>query len=276
MPELPEAETLVRGLRPALTGRTIVRVRVHHADVLQVGAARFRARVAGRRIESVARRAKNVLMQLNDGVLVVNLGMTGWLAPLGAATRGGPRPTHPALTFELDEGRLVFDDVRRFGRVEALEPEAWKARDAAFGPEPLSADFTARRLHDALSRSRSPLRSWLLDQHRIAGVGNIYACEACFLAGIHPARPARTVGRSEANSLHQAIRSVLGEAIAAGGTTIRDYRNVHGEPGRFRDRLLVYGREGEPCLTCNTPIERLVFGNRSAFLCPRCQAPGHA
>lgn len=271
MPELPEAETLVRGLRPVLTGRRIVQARVHHADVLRVPARAFRERVRGRRIEAVERRAKNVVLRLDDGVLVVNLGMTGWLAPLGFPDRSPPRPTHPALTFRLDEGRLVFDDVRRFGCVEALEPDAWRERSAALGPEPLEAGFTPEVLGTALAASRSPLRSWLLDQRRVAGVGNIYACEACFRARVHPARPANTLDRAEAEALHRAIRGVLAAAVEAGGTTIRDYRNADGEPGTFVRRLEVYGREGEPCLRCTTPVERTVFGNRSAFFCPACQ-----
>lgn len=273
MPELPEAETLVRGLRPVLTGRRIEQARIHHADVLRVPARAFRARVRGRRIEGVTRRAKNVVLELDDGVLVVNLGMTGWLAPVGVAGRRPPRPTHPAVTFRLDDGRLVFDDVRRFGCVEALDREEWRRRSDTLGPEPLGPDFTVPGLRAALAASRSPLRSWLLDQRRVAGVGNIYACEACFRAGIHPAQRAHTVDEGRARALHAAIRDVLGAAVEAGGTTIRDYRNADGEPGTFVRRLQVYGREGEPCVRCNTPVERTVFGNRSAFFCPACQPP---
>lgn len=271
MPELPEAETLVRGLRPVLTGRTIVQARVHRPDLLRQPPARFRERVRDRRVVGVERRAKNVVLQLDDGVIAVNLGMTGWLAPLGFPDRSPPRPTHPGITFRLDRGRLVFDDVRRFGTVEALTPDEWAYRSAALGPEPLEAEFTVAVLEEALSRSRSPLRSWLLDQRRIAGVGNIYACEACFGAGVHPARPARSLAADEVGALHRAIRAVLGAAIAAGGTTIRDYKNADGEPGTFVRRLEVYGREGEPCLRCSTSVVRSVFGNRSAFWCPTCQ-----
>lgn len=272
MPELPEAETLVRGLRAVLPGRTLVQARVHKPDILRQSPRQFRDRVRGRTIQGVERRAKNVILRLDEGVVAVNLGMTGWLAPLGFPDRSPPRPTHPAVTFRLDEGRLVFDDVRRFGTVEALDAEEWRARSEAMGPEPLEPDFTPDRLYEGLSASRSPLRSWLLDQRRIAGVGNIYACEACFRAGVHPARPARSLGRAEATALHAAVVAVLSEAIAAGGTTIRDYRNAEGEPGTFVRRLEVYGREGEPCMRCDTPVVRSVFGNRSAFWCPSCQS----
>jgi formamidopyrimidine-DNA glycosylase len=273
VPELPEAETLVRGLRPALVGRRIRQARVHHADVLRQPAARFREAVRGRTVEAVGRRAKNVLMHLSgDRVLVVNLGMTGWLAPIGMPGRHPPRPTHPAVTFVLEgPGSLVFDDVRRFGAIECLDGPTWLERDQGFGPEPLESGFTARVLHEALGRSRSPVRSWLLDQRRIAGVGNIYAAEALFRARVHPARAARTVDRREARALHRAIRSVLREAVRAGGTTIRDYRNADGGEGAFAGNLRVYGREGEPCLRCSGTVERLVFAGRSAFFCPRCQ-----
>lgn len=276
MPELPEAETLVRGLRPALVGRSIVHARVHHADVLRVPARQFRARVRGRRFVAVSRRAKNVVLELNDGVIVVNLGMTGWLAPMGMPDRAPPRPTHPAITFRLDVGRLVFDDVRRFGCVEALDPELWRTRSESLGPEPLTDAFTPDLLFDRLTTSRSPVRSWLLDQRKVAGVGNIYACEACFRAKIHPARRGITVTRPEAEALHRGIRDVLGAAVDAGGTTIRDYRNADGGSGEFVHRLDVYGREGDPCHRCDAPVERIVFGNRSAFLCPSCQPAGAA
>lgn len=273
MPELPEAETLVRGLRPLLAGRRLIRATVHRPDILGQPARRFRERVRDRRIRGVERRGKTVLLPLDDGVIAVQLGMTGWLAPLGFPGITPPRPTHPSITFRLDRGRLVYDDVRRFGRVEVLTADEWRARSRALGPEPLADDFTPEGLHAALARSRSPLRSWLLDQRRIAGVGNIYACEACFRAGVHPARPARTLDAPRAAALHGAIREVLTEAIAAGGTTIRDYRDARGEAGTFARRLAVYGREGEPCVRCGTPVVRTVFGGRSAFWCPTCQPP---
>lgn len=274
MPELPEAETLVRGLRPLLPGRTVRRTRVHHADVLRVPAATFRRGLAGREITGVGRRAKNVVLTLDggDAFLVVNLGMTGGLVPLGFPEVHPPPPTHPAVAFTLDSGRtLVFDDTRRFGCVELLGPGEWAERSARMGPEPLEPGYRWRDLHAALGRSRSPLRNWLLDQRRIAGVGNIYASEACFRAGIHPARPADQVTEKEARLLHRGIRHVLRSAIRNGGTTLRDYRDAGGEPGRNRGRLQVYGREGSPCLRCKAPVRRIVLGNRSAFLCPRCQ-----
>lgn len=275
MPELPEAETIVRGLRDAVVGETIARAEVLKPDILREPKRAFWPKVRNREIVAVDRRAKNVLIRLEEGrVIAVNLGMTGRLLPFDEPPRGRRRPTHPAVRFRFESGGLlVFDDVRRFGTVECLTDEEWCTRSDRMGPEPLDPDFTADDLHRGLAASRSPIRSWLLDQRRIAGVGNIYAAEALFLAGIHPRRPARSVDADEAEALHGAIRRVLDAAIRAGGTTIRDYRTAAGDEGGFAPSLYVYGREAEPCRRCGSIVERVVFGNRSAFFCPTCQPP---
>ena len=272
MPELPEVETIVRGLRPALVDRSIRRVRVLRPDVLRQPPRTFSARLRGRSVESVVRRGKNIVVGLTDDVvLVVNLGMTGRLM----LARREAGITHPAVRFALDSGpTLVFDDVRRFGALEALTAEDWARRSGRLGSEPLSAGYTAKRLHADLSRSSSPIRSWLLDQRRVAGIGNIYANEALYLARVHPQRPARSVSESEALALYRAIRRVLRQAIRNRGTTLRNYRDASGSPGGNAVALLVYGRDGEPCADCSTKIRRSVFGNRSAFYCPRCQPMG--
>lgn len=273
MPELPEAETIVRGLRPAVVGRRIARAEVLRPDVLREGRRTFASKVRNREIIAVERRAKNVLILLDGGRrIAVNLGMTGRLLPFAQPPRGGRRPGHPAVRFRfVDGGVLFFDDTRRFGTVECLTDEEWTVREARFGPEPLGEAWTPADLHAALGISRSPVRSWLLDQRRIAGVGNIYAAEALFLAGIHPQRPARSVTEREASALHGAVRSVLADAIDEGGTTIRDYRNAIGGEGGYSRLLWVYGRNGESCRRCGETVERVVFANRSAFFCPRCQ-----
>ena len=202
--------------------------------------------------------------------------MTGRLLPVLPGRAPPARPaTHPAVRFRFREGGvLVFDDVRRFGSVACLTGEGWNERSRALGPEPLSDAFTPGALFRELARSGSPVRSWLLDQRRVAGVGNIYANEALWRARVHPRRPARSLSRKEATRLHRALKDVLSEAVEARGTTLRDYRTAEGEPGSFSVRLSVYGREGSPCPRCRTPVERFVFGNRSAFLCPRCQVEG--
>lgn len=273
MPELPEAETIARGLRPAIVGRTIRATEVLHSDVLREPKRPFADKVRGRSIVGVLRRGKNVLIELQaERVLVVNLGMTGRLLPFDGSPPRSRRPSHPAVRFRfLTGGSLVFDDTRRFGTVECLSASAWGERSRLMGPEPLDASFTPGVLHAALQSSRSPVRSWLLDQRKVAGVGNIYANEALYLAGIHPQTEAQLVTRQGASRLHGAIRRVLRDAIGAGGTTIRDYRTAAGEEGRYAPRLLVYDREGAPCGRCASQIRRLVFGGRSAFYCPRCQ-----
>lgn len=276
MPELPEAETIVRGLRRTVVGRRIRGVRVPHPDVLRVAPARFGRRARGRSITGVSRRGKNVLLLLDDGAtLAVNLGMTGRLLPFPTPPRGAKAPTHPAVILGFEDGGvLVFDDQRRFGTVEILDAAAWAERDARMGPEPLERSYTAERLHRDLGRSRAPIRSWLLDQRRIAGVGNIYAVESLHRAGIHPLRPADRVRPDEAERLHAALRDILRAAIRRGGTTIRDYRNADGAEGAYARRLRVYGREGEPCPSCGASVERVVLSNRSAYYCSRCQPAG--
>lgn len=273
MPELPEAETIVRGLRPAITGRRIVRAEVLKPDVLREPKRSFSPKVRDRTVRAVERRAKNVLILLDgDRRIAVNLGMTGRLLPFRAPPRGRDRPGHPAVRFRFaDGGVLVFDDTRRFGTVECLSDHEWALRDRRFGPEPLDPSYTSGDLRAALAASRSPIRSWLLDQRRIAGVGNIYAAEALFLSGIHPLRETRSVESSEAGRLHEAVRAVLRDAIDEGGTTIRDYRNAIGGSGGYQKLLWVYGREGEACRRCGDTVERVVLSNRSAFFCPSCQ-----
>ena len=272
MPELPEVETIVRGLLPALPGKTIERLQVLHTDVIRQPSDDFSARLRGRKFESVHRRGKNIVAHLTEGaVLVVNLGMTGRLVLAQDQTR----TTHPAVRFTLSAGpMLVYDDVRRFGALEVMDESEWAERDRRLGPEPLSSSFTARRLHADLSRSVSPIRSWLLDQRRVAGVGNIYANEALHLAGIHPQRSARSVTEHEARKLHRALRRTLNSAVENRGTTLRNYRDASGIPGDNASRLRVYGRGEKPCLRCSSRICRFVFGNRAAFYCPRCQPIG--
>ena len=275
MPELPEAETIARGLNRFLPGRKISKVSVLRPDVVTNPPADFAVSLAGRRFEAAGRRGKNVVLALGADRLVVNLGMSGRFV---SAAEPGPAPasTHPAVVFDLVGGdSLTYDDVRRFGRLAFLTPSAWRRWSARLGPEPLSRSFTGARLQAALARSRSPVRSLLLDQRRVAGVGNIYAVEALWFARVHPRTPSRDVTAPSVARLHRSLRQVLRRAIRAGGTTLRNYRAPDGAEGRFRRTLHAYGREGRPCTRCRTPIVRLVFGGRSAFLCPRCQpAPG--
>ncbi|TVR66534.1 MAG: bifunctional DNA-formamidopyrimidine glycosylase/DNA-(apurinic or apyrimidinic site) lyase [Gemmatimonadales bacterium] len=277
MPELPEAETIVRGLREPLEGRRIQSVRVIRPDVVEGPASRFMAGLAGRGVQQVGRRGKNVVIRLDDGSrLVVNLGMSGRLLyrPPGDPS---PPPTHPVAEMPLVEGEgeaagtLIYHDIRRFGLLRILPARDYRSWSDSLGPEPLDRGFTARYLAQACAASRSPIRSWLLDQQKVAGVGNIYANEAVHRAGIHPRTRALRIPDQRIPRLHRAIRRVLRDAIEARGTTLRDYRTAQGWEGSYAGALRVYGREGEPCPRCGTAVEREVFGNRSAFFCPRCQ-----
>ena len=271
MPELPEAETIARDLDPRLAGATIRSVTNTHDDVIAGDPAAFRQALAGRAIASVGRRGKNVVLRLDDDSrLVVNLGMTGRLVLDDSARAHELR--HVAVRFQLDDGRtLLYDDTRRFGLLEIFDRDRWRQRDAELGIEPLSDQLTGVALRAMTRKTRAPVRNFLLDQYRVAGIGNIYALEALFRAGIRPTRRGRTLTRAETGRLADRIRDVLRDAIRHRGTTFSDYRDASGEQGGFEPLLQVYGREGEPCRACGTPIKRTVLSNRSAFYCPSCQ-----
>ena len=278
MPELPEVQTVVTQLARHLPGRAIVGVEVLFPDLLAEPPRSFAAGLIGRTMNAVDRRGKNIVIGLDDGRrLVVNLGMTGQLLylpfPGDGAADPPDGPSHPAVRFDLGaDDVLMYADVRRFGSLRMFGPGEWRAESTRLGPEPLSRSLTGAAFAERLSRSRAPVRSWLLDQTRIAGIGNIYANEALFRVGIHPQKAANTVPAEEAGRLLRALRKVLREAIEARGTTLRDYRTASGDQGSFGPALRIYGRDGEPCPRCKVTIERIVFANRSAFLCPRCQA----
>lgn len=275
MPELPEVETTARILAPELLARTVVAV--HAIDypplVAPLSPEEFARRLVGRRITALGRRAKFLLLHLDDGaVLAVHLRMSGrlYLCP-----RESPAEHHTHAVLELDDGRaLRFRDPRKFGRMRLLSPEEHAALDRRLGPEPLSPHWDAAALLAQLrGRPRARLKALLLDQHFLAGLGNIYSDEALFRAGLHPARPAGSLSPNEIEQLHRAIRSVLAEAIAANGTTLSDgiYLFGPGEAGRFAERLQVYGRAGEPCPRCGAPIVRKILAGRSSHFCPSCQ-----
>jgi formamidopyrimidine-DNA glycosylase len=275
MPELPEVETIVRQLSHHLPGRRILGVEVRRPELLREEADSFLEGLDGRMIRRVGRRGKNILLHLSTNqILLVNLGMTGQLLFRRGAV-GEEDIAHLAVTITLSgAGLLLYADVRRFGHLLRFSLEAWAEESRRLGPEPLGNALTATRFHAALQTSRAPIRSWLLDQTRIAGVGNIYAAEALFRAGIHPARSSRSLTREESKALLAGIRKVMREAIRARGTTLKDYRTASGDRGGFGPALQVYGWDGEECPACKSRVRRIVFANRSAFFCPRCQPEG--
>jgi formamidopyrimidine-DNA glycosylase len=274
MPELPEVETIVRDIRPALLGRRIVRAALSHDDVLRgVGKRRLLQRLAGATIRDVTRRAKHAVIALDGLRLVVQPGMTGSLVVHDRPVTDD-EATYAVLRARLDDGReLVYRDVRRLGTLLLLDDRQWARYSAAIGPEPLDEGFTAEQLGLALRRSRQAVKKVIMDQKALAGVGNIYANEALFAAGIDPSKPARRLTPDQHGRLHREIRRILDQAIAASGTTFRDYRTGTGEAGNFQLELSVYGREGEPCRRCGTRLTGThEIDARITVFCHRCQS----
>jgi len=273
MPELPEVETIVRELRPRVVGRTLRQVALSHDDVLRGTTRRRLVRaLEGATVRGLRRRAKHAVFDLGERRLVVQPGMTGSLIvherPLTPDQR-----RYAVLSARLDNGRrLVYRDVRRLGTLLLLDDRAWKAYDAAIGPEPLERSFTPERLAEILGSSRQAVKKVLMDQRHLAGVGNIYANEALFAAGIDPSRAANRVRPDGVRRLHAEIKRILEAAIVSNGTTFRDYRTGTGERGNFQLELFVYGREGEPCKACGTRLTGThAIDGRISVLCHRCQ-----
>jgi len=283
VPELPEVENMALGLRPVLVGKRVASVWVGTPRVIRGPYRRhwraFLAELTGRRIQSVSRRAKRLILATEGSLaLVFQLGMTGkFLLPNREEGPAAATPKHTRLILSFRDGtELLFVDPRRFGRVWCLRDLDPKAPDATMeaagltplGPEAL--DLNPKTFAAPLQTNR-PIKSLLLDQGRIAGLGNIYADESLWAACIHPARAGSSLTIAEAATLLREIQKVLRRAIRAGGTTFSDFRSVYGDMGRFRDRLKVYGRQGEPCRRCGTPIQYLRASGRGTHICPRCQ-----
>lgn len=262
MPELPEVETVVRSIRP-LVGRRIATAEFRNLRILRGGDPdRMASRLAGRRVSAIQRYGKFIVASLDDGsFLMIHLGMTGKLL------LGGPtgKHTHAILTF--DRGVLLFDDSRQFGCIEFHE--TFPARVARLGPEPLEVSF--EDFAADLKRRKTRIKSLLLNQTFLRGVGNIYADEALFRAGIHPQALTSRLRKDRARKLYDAVIAVLNEAIAAGGSSISDYVDAEGRKGFFQIQHRVYGRTGEPCVACGTPIKRVLVTQRSSHFCPKCQ-----
>jgi len=269
VPELPEVETIARGLDNALRGKTIADAEVRLARVVAPKPARFRREIAGERIERVGRRGKFAVMTLGSGrSLVVHLRMTGRLVVLPAGAADDYPYTNVRLRF-TDGTTLCFADARTFGRMRLVGPEEPWAAD--IGVEPLSEDFSLERFSGLLRRRTTPVKVFLLDQRHIAGIGNIYACEALWEARIRPSRPAGALSRPARARLHAAIGSVLRKAIEMRGTSVDDYVDAEGLRGGFQNVLSCYGRDGKACSRCGTTIVRTVLAQRGTWWCRACQ-----
>jgi formamidopyrimidine-DNA glycosylase len=279
MPELPEVETVRRGLALRLEGRRLTRVRQNRPDLRFPLPPDFAARLQGRRVEAVRRRAKYLLLEMEDGtVLLAHLGMSGRM--LIARREEAASEPHDHVVFETEDGWVVrFNDARRFGIMDLAERGTVSSHPllAGLGPEPLEPEFDGPRLAKALAGRATSIKAALLDQRIVAGLGNIYVSEILYRAGISPRRRAGSIAGARAERLAAAVKSVLAEAVAAGGSSLRDYVQTSGELGYFQHRWAVYDREGKPCPDCDCDakrtggIRRIVQGGRSTFYCPKRQ-----
>ncbi len=282
MPELPEVETVKEGIAQAMRGKLITRAEVNRPDLRWPFPPDMAARLTGKRVLGLRRRSKYILVDLDSAeTLLIHLGMSGRMLVSGVAIGDFHHP-HPApakhdhvVLHMADGARVTFNDARRFGAMDlmptAAQEDHWLIRD--IGPEPLGNAFDETYLIDRLKGRNTPIKAALLDQRIVAGLGNIYVSEVLYRAGIHPARKAGRISAARVASLVPHIRQVLTEAIAAGGSSLRDYRQSDGELGYFQHGFQVYDRAGEPCVTpdCGKEIRRIVQSGRSSFFCPQCQ-----
>ena len=271
MPELPEVETVRRGLERLVQGKTIEKVRVRYAKMIGTGADAFVLNLPGQTIEKIGRRGKYLVFYLTDWVFISHLRMEGKYLYYPDAV---PERKHAHVFFDFTAGgTLVYEDVRKFGTMELLREDQLEDYFAArkLGPEPTEEAFLLAPFAEALGRSKKPIKPYLLDQSLVVGLGNIYVDEVLWRAQIHPAKSASGLTRAEVQRLHQQIMAVLQLGIEKGGSTIRTYRNALGEDGTMQDFLQVYGKTGQPCARCGSEIEKIKLGGRGTHLCPHCQ-----
>jgi formamidopyrimidine-DNA glycosylase len=272
MPELPEVETVCRGLQRSLIGRRIQQVELFRPDLRVPFSERMKERLEGRIITAIVRRSKYLLIHMEGpDVMLGHLGMTGTFIVRPLSNVAPHKHVHVRMV--IDDGQeMIYHDPRRFGLILLIPKGELDAHPllAELGPEPLESDFTSAYLAEQLGRRKGPIKPALMDAHLVVGVGNIYASEALFRAGLHPATPAdQCVPHAGALVTH--IRAVLEEAIISGGSTLRDYATSEGSPGYFQHHFSVYGKAGKPCDKCASPIEKLVQAGRPSFFCPNCQ-----
>ncbi len=270
MPELPEVETTCNGIRPHIQHKVIREAIVREPQLRWLIPDNFAYTVSGLKIENVTRRGKYCLLNTALGSVILHLGMSGNLRIVNADT---PAARHDHVDFVFDDGTVLrFNDPRKFGAVlwaqgDVLEHALLKD----LGPEPLSPDFSGDHLFQRAKNRKKTVKTFIMDGHIVVGVGNIYASESLFRAGIAPARPAGNVTLEEYQKLGSAIQTVLQKAIEQGGTTLKDFVNEEGRPGYFSQSLMVYGRAGQPCYHCQSPVEQVTLGQRASYFCPSCQ-----
>lgn len=282
MPELPEVETVRTGLAPSMEGQVIARTDVNRPDLRWPFPENMAERLSGVQVTALRRRSKYILADLDTSeTLIIHLGMSGRMTvsgdPLGQFHHDHPAPEkHDHVVFHMENGaRITFNDPRRFGAMDLAKTSAladhWLIKP--IGPEPLGNGFNESYLIEKLKGKNTPIKTALLDQRIVAGLGNIYVCEVLFRTGIHPKRKAGALSKTRVASLVPQVREVLSEAIAAGGSSLRDYRQADGELGYFQHGFKTYDREGAPCVTtgCNASIARITQSGRSTFYCPKCQ-----
>ncbi len=270
MPELPEVETVCRGLIPQISGRTVIEVLIKQPRLRWSIPTAFAETLRSQSFQAITRRGKYLLFDMTQGTVIAHLGMSG---SFRVCTLDTPLKKHDHVFIRLDNQReLRYHDPRRFGSIH------WTDQDPLqhpllrhLGPEPLDKNFTAKTLYQLLSKRKKSVKACLMDHHLLVGVGNIYATEALFIAKVSPKRPADQVSMNEAKLLYQAIQTLLKRAIDLGGTTLKDFVNADAKPGYFQQTLLVYGRHNEACSICQTPLESMTIAQRSSVFCPRCQ-----
>ena len=271
MPELPEVETVRRGLEKLILGKKISSVEIRYPKMIKTDLDEFQKEVPGQIVESMGRHGKYLLFYLTDKILISHLRMEGkyFYYPDKVPER---KHAHVFFQFE-DGGTLVYEDVRKFGTMELLAPDLLDAYfiSKKLGPEPSEQDFDVQLFQAALAKSKKPIKSHLLDQTLVAGLGNIYVDEVLWRAQVHPARPSQTLTAEEASAIHDQTIAVLGQAVEKGGSTIRTYTNAFGEDGTMQDFHQVYDKAGQECSRCGTIIEKIQLGGRGTHFCPQCQ-----
>ena len=271
MPELPEVETVRRGLETLILGKKISSIEIRYPKMIKTDLEAFQNELVGQVIESMGRRGKYLLFYLTDKVLISHLRMEGKYFYYPDQV---PKRKHAHVFFQFEDGgTLVYEDVRKFGTMELLAPQFLDAYFVSkkLGPEPREDDFDLQTFQAALSKSKKPIKSHLLDQTLVAGLGNIYVDEVLWRAQVHPARPSQSLTAKEVAELHDQTIAVLGQAVEKGGSTIRTYTNAFGEDGTMQDFHQVYDKAGQECSRCGTVIEKIQLGGRGTHFCPQCQ-----